>query len=244
MEQDAREFIGEDGFIRYPVLDGVKQEDLVSELGGESSNEIDTGDNGVPVYGGNMPMPIEFAPVATLADRDEAVKEYWQDREHYLQALEDGDCLKLIDGIVKEMSTESDRLLANESVASKNNDIQSSTVIIAKRVDTLKEIVRTISQKHYLARDMDLDLDHPQMQTVFEWMFDKITRVIQRLELPAEQHELFFTMLGEATQNWKHDIRMRMGGVREQNVPAAEPRKRPVELKVIGVEDDEDTTDE
>lgn len=211
-DENVDRYVGKDGIVRIPVIvtrvtatiDGENgKEDLVAELiePNEKEEQEETQQSNLPA----------LRQQGMLGERNELVKDYWSKKNHFVESLKRrGEVVRAIDGIVGEMIAETDKLLGNEMVAAIRNDMVASTTISVKRIEGLQIAVKTLSERQKLSKELDIDVEHPQMEIVFNWFFDKIQEVMRRIELADEMSDMFFGTLAEVLDGWKVELKARI----------------------------------
>ena len=218
-------YVGKDGVERVPVMarDMTGGEDLIAEL-------VEPGEED----GGNGTTTAMVPARQRLAQRDTLVREYWNQKKHFLSALNKrGEVMAAVDGIVKEIVEETDKLLGNEMIAAGRDDIVASTTISVKRVEALETAIKMLGQRQKLSKDLDIDIEHPQMEIVFRWFLDRVRESFKEIDLDSETVDMFFARLSELFVNWKNDLRAELEGVK---IPSQQQSSKHAEM--IEIEDE------
>lgn len=149
-------------------------------------------------------------PANILEHRDQLVKRYHSGASSLLQRLKtqgNTDIESLLVALLDEMIQESDHLLGNELVATGDGELQVASVISFKRSEVLEKAIKAVQQKHVMDKEAGLDLNSPTIMVIFKYFMRKINEIFETIGVRPEQKDLFFTRLGEATEDWQKEVR-------------------------------------
>lgn len=142
--------------------------------------------------------------------RGELVQAYHDGAPSLVERLRSGDhndTQAIIVTLINEVFQETDNLLGNHLIATENGELRDASVISFKRAEVLEKAIKAIQSKYLLEKESGIDIDSPSMTVVFRFFMAKAKAVFQRMEMPDEQIDLFFSNFGDMMENWKKELR-------------------------------------
>ncbi len=116
------------------------------------------------------------------------------------------DAEALVISLIDELVGETDNLLGNELVATHNGELRDASIISHKRSEVLEKAIKAVQAKRAYEREGGLDLDSPEMMTVFRYFMTKVNETFQLIGVAEEQSDIFFENFSKMTDEWKKDI--------------------------------------
>lgn len=117
------------------------------------------------------------------------------------------DMASLLVSLIEEMVKETDHLLGNELIATENGELRDASVISFKRAEVLEKAIKSVQAKHESEKVEGLDIDSPEMMTVFRFFMLKSRETFERMQVGNEVSDLFFRTFGDMMENWKRELR-------------------------------------
>jgi len=124
-----------------------------------------------------------------------------------LRSSDNNDAQAIIVTLINEVFQETNNLLGNHLIATENGELRDASVISFKRAEVLEKAIKAIQSKYLLEKESGIDIDSPSMTVVFRFFMSKAKAVFQRMEMPDEQIDLFFSNFGDMMENWKKELR-------------------------------------
>jgi hypothetical protein len=118
-----------------------------------------------------------------------------------------GDNESLLNALIEEIIGETDKLLGNEMVATENGELRDASVISVKRSEILEKAIKAVQSKRQFESESGIDLDSPSMVVIFKYFMQKVKDSFEAMDMPAEQSDIFFGIMGQMTENWKKELR-------------------------------------
>ena len=112
--------------------------------------------------------------------------------------------------LLDEMVRETDNLLGNELMATRNGDLRDSTIISFKRLEGLEKTARITQAKQQFEKQGGIDLDSPLMIVIFTYFLMKSKETFNQMGVGSEINDLFFQKFGEVTVDWKKELREKL----------------------------------
>ena len=116
--------------------------------------------------------------------------------------------------LLDEMVKETDNLLGNELIATRNGDLRDSTIISFKRIEGLEKTARITQSKQQFEKQGGIDLDSPMMIVIFTYFLMKAKETFMQMGVGSEINDLFFQKFGEVTEYWKKELREKLEAAR------------------------------
>ena len=116
--------------------------------------------------------------------------------------------------LLDEMVRETDNLLGNELIATRNGDLRDSTIISFKRIEGLEKTARITQSKQQFEKQSGIDLDSPLMIVIFTYFLMKAKETFGQMGVGSEINDLFFQKFGEVTESWKKELREKLEAAR------------------------------
>lgn len=168
------------------------------------------GDAGVEVAVIEEVSDLPAIPGGVAAYQAELVRAYHKGASSLVERLRGegkDDAQALVASLIEEVIGETDSLLGNKLLSIENGALRDASVIGYKRAEVIEKVIKAIQSKSQLERESGIDVDSPSMMVVFKYFMKKTKEVFERIEMRDEQSDLFFSTLGEATSNWKRELR-------------------------------------
>ena len=116
--------------------------------------------------------------------------------------------------LLDEMVRETDNLLGNELIATRNGDLRDSTIISFKRIEGLEKTARITQSKQQFEKQSGIDLDSPLMIVIFTYFLQKAKETFNGIGVGSEINDLFFQKFGEVSEDWKRELREKLEAAR------------------------------
>lgn len=148
--------------------------------------------------------------IPTTEYRDKLVERYHGGARSLVERLRaDGkvDSESLLIALIDELVKETDNLLGNHLIATENGELRDASVISYKRGELLEKVLKAVQSKSQMEREGGVDIDSPSMVVIFTYFMKKVKETFEKMAMPDEQRDIFFRMLGEATDSWKRELR-------------------------------------
>ena len=159
-----------------------------------------------------------MVPADILEHRDQLVQKYHGGSNGLLQRLKkegNTDAESLLVALLDEVIKESDHLLGNELVSTGDGELQVASVISFKRAEVLEKAIKAVQAKQAFDKNSGFDLNSPSVTVLFRFVMKKVQSVFGTIGVRAEQADLFFTRLEEATTDWQKELRRDFDELRE-----------------------------
>lgn len=151
-------------------------------------------------------MPVENM----LEHRKKLIREYHEGAEGLVDKLRQQgkeDFNNLLVAVVEEVIKETDNLLGNELIATKNGHLRDATIISSKRAEVLEKVIKAVQAKQMYENQSGVDVESPSMVVIFKYFMEKVQKVFLDLGHGDEQRDVFFRMLGEELVHWKKEVK-------------------------------------
>lgn len=156
-------------------------------------------------------LPMGIAGDDVMEYRNQLLERYHQGAPSLLEMLKkagkQGNMESLLVSLMDEMVKETDHLLGNELVATVNGELRDASVISFKRAEVLEKAIKSVQAKHEAEKVEGLDIDSPEMMTVFRFFMLKSNEAFERMGVGKEVSDLFFRTFGDMMENWKRELR-------------------------------------
>jgi hypothetical protein len=142
--------------------------------------------------------------------REKLLERYHKGASSLVERLKNAgkdDMESLLVSLIDEMVKETDHLLGNELVATVNGELRDASVISFKRAEVLEKAIKSVQAKHEAEKVEGLDIDSPEMMTVFRFFMLKSNEAFERMGVGKEVSDLFFRTFGGMMDNWKRELR-------------------------------------
>ena len=181
-----------------------------------SEDEFAKADNEAGVASGMEVLPpssnsLSLPPTTDLlAYRKQLVEQYHHGAPSLIARLKASgreDLESQIVAMVDEILSETDNLLGNQLVATRNGDLRDASVISFKRAEVLEKALKAVQTRQQFEKQSGIDLDSPSMIVVFRFFMSKAKDAFTRMGVGPEINDLFFRVFGEVTNDWKKELR-------------------------------------
>ncbi len=113
--------------------------------------------------------------------------------------------------IIEELAKESDSLLGNSLIFTKNNDLHDATTVTVKRAEMLELLSKIITKKQSLAeKASNVDLNSPTFQMFQQICVDNLKAALISLNVDNEMSQLIVTNWGKSMKEWQKELSKRM----------------------------------
>lgn len=150
--------------------------------------------------------------------------EYHEKRiqEHYhgetlsdMVAAENISTESLIKSLLLELTREIDNLAGNRVIATENGDVESSTVISAKRTEIIDRMIKAIMSKKEFEASTSIDVESPSMRIVFQYFLEKSQESFTKAGMTSDISDVFFRNFMDICGNtWKKDLKKRIAEIK------------------------------
>ena len=121
----------------------------------------------------------------------------------------------LIRCLLLEMAREIDNLAGNRVIATENGDIESSTIISAKRSEMVDRTIKAIMTKKEFEASTSIDVESPSMRVVFQYFLEKCQESFNKAGMNSEISDVFFRNFNDICGGtWKKDIKKRIAEIK------------------------------
>lgn len=167
--------------------------------------------NGMEVLPPSSNSSLSLPPTTDLlAYRKQLVEQYHQGSPSLIARLKASgreDLESQIVAMVDEILAETDNLLGNQLVATRNGELRDASVISFKRAEVLEKALKAVQTRQQFEKQSGIDLDSPSMIVVFRFFMSKAKDAFTRMGVGPEINDLFFRVFGEVTNDWKKELR-------------------------------------
>jgi len=154
----------------------------------------------------NVPAPVENM----LEHRRKLIRDYHEGAEGLIERLHKQgkeDYNSLLRVIIEEVIKETDNLLGNELIATRNGALRDATIISSKRAEVLERVFKTVQSKQTEEHQSGVNVESPSMLVIFKYFMEKAQKVLFHLKYSDEQRDVFFRMLGDELIDWKREVK-------------------------------------
>lgn len=151
-----------------------------------------------------------MAPNGTASYRDELVKSHHKGSSSLVERLRQeglGDNESLLNALIEEIIGETDKLLGNEMIATENGELRDASVISVKRAEIIEKAIKAVQSKRQFETESGIDLDSASMVIIFKYFMKKVRDCFEAMDMPQEQSDIFFGLMGQVTEHWKKELR-------------------------------------
>lgn len=155
-------------------------------------------------------ISTEVAPRDILELREQLVRQHHDGADSLLKRLErDGnnDVRDLIMVLISEVLQETDHLLGNELVTTKQGDLRDASVISIKRVEAFEKALKALQTKAAMEGETGIDVNSPVVLIIFKFFMGKVKATMTKMGMNDEFSDTFFTNLAEVMEDWKKELK-------------------------------------
>jgi hypothetical protein len=152
----------------------------------------------------------DVAPRNIFELRDQLVRKHHAGANSLLEKLEqDGntEVRDLIMVLVSEIIRETDHLLGNELVTTKQGDLRDASVISIKRVEAFEKALKALQAKAMMDGETGVDVNSPAVLAIFKFFMEKVKTTMVTMGMNDEFSDTFFTTLSTVMTDWKKELR-------------------------------------
>ena len=143
--------------------------------------------------------------------RKDLVKQYHKGANSFVQRMiREGkiDANSRALSIIDELIAETDTLLGNALVFTKNGELREASVVSYKRAEVLEKAFKAVTEKQRDEQSSGvIDVDVPAMATIFRFFMSKMHEAFERIGATTEMNDIFFRKFGELTEDWRKDLK-------------------------------------
>lgn len=164
---------------------------------------------GSMVAGGEGHADYGISPSNMMELRNRLVRSYHRGEESLAARLEaDGrnGPEHLIMALVAELTRETDNLLGNELVATRQGALRDASVICYKRAEVIEKAIKAIQAKQQFDSTHGINLNSPSLMIILRYFMAKVKTVMDMLKVDDEFSDTFFRMLADAMEPWKKEL--------------------------------------
>jgi hypothetical protein len=110
--------------------------------------------------------------------------------------------------LIDEVITETDHLLGNELIVTRNGELRDASIISFKRTEALEKAAKMVQAK--MVSDKaggDFDINAPEIATIFRFFLMKARDTLDHIGVNADMKDLFFRKFGELTEEWQKELK-------------------------------------
>lgn len=154
-----------------------------------------------------------------LSERDGLVKQYYGENDTFLGKLRknkgNGDNFdEMIGIIIEEIAKESDNLLGNALYFTKEGNLHDATTISVKRADMFETLTKVLQRKKEMfVGAAKVDYDSPVFKVFQIICFEKLTTVLDAMNIDVEAKQLIISRWVESMGDWQKEIKTRIDNV-------------------------------
>jgi len=165
-----------------------------------------------------IPDKVDLTKVSVskqLAFRDQKIRDHY--KGDTLTELINSDDLSVEDlmrALLSEILREADNLAGNRVIADENGNIESSTVISAKRVEIVEKALKAIMSKKEFEAQNSIDVESPSMKIVFRYFLEKCQESFDKAGMSADISDTFFRCFNDVSTLWKKELKKRIAEIK------------------------------
>jgi len=155
-------------------------------------------------------VETELAPRDILELRDQLIKKHHDGANSLLEKLDrDGntEVRDLIMVLISEVLRETDHLLGNELVTTKQGDLRDASIISIKRVEAFEKALKALQTKAAMEGESGVDVNSPAVLSIFKFFMGKVKSAMLTMGMNDEFSDTFFTTLSTVMGDWKKELK-------------------------------------
>ena len=146
------------------------------------------------------------------------VKNYYKNEENTLKRKIfecDGSSIEgAINSVLSEIVNESDDLLSNKLIFTRENRLHDATTVSVKRTEVLEKIANIISKKYdIIAKSNAIDLNSPVFQVFQQICVDKLKEALISLDIEDDLKQLIVIKWGDKMTDWEKELKSRVSNL-------------------------------
>lgn len=151
-----------------------------------------------------------------LSERTDLVKKYYGESSSFFEKLKKsqgtGENIdELVGIIIEEIAKESDNLLGNSLIFTKDGNLHDASVISVKRADMLETLTKVLQRKKEMfIISSKIDYDSPVFKIFQIICFEKLTAILDALTLDVEMKQLIVSRWVDSMKDWQKEIKLRV----------------------------------
>lgn len=156
-----------------------------------------------------------------FAYKNQLIKQHYgssKDLISKIKSSKNGDAVQdVINVVIEEIIKESDNLLGNSLVFTKENKLHDATTVAVKRTDILETVTRIVTKQQEInQKSAKIDLNSPAFQIFQSICLDNLRTTLEQLKLENEMAQLIILKWGESMEFWEKEMKTRMGSLNEK----------------------------
>lgn len=125
---------------------------------------------------------------------------------------EDAD--QILSVVIDEIIKETDNLLGNSLIFTQEGKLHDASTVSVKRSEILETLTRVLQKKRDLFSNSGVvDYNSPVFKVFQMVCFEKLTSVLDSLNMDNEQKKIIVSKWVESMSDWQKDVKMRMDNV-------------------------------
>lgn len=117
---------------------------------------------------------------------------------------------ELLRHLVTELFREVDNLAGAQVMATENSDLQTSTIISAKRTEIIDRAIKAIMHKKEFEAQNSIDVESPSMFIIFRYFIEKCREAFVLAGFNDNTTNPFFHAFNQVTPEWKKELKKRI----------------------------------
>ena len=116
--------------------------------------------------------------------------------------------------VIEEIIKETDNLLGNSLMFTQDGKLHDASTVSVKRSEILETLTRVLQRKKELFTNSSyVDYDSPVFNVFQMVCFERLTNVLDKLNMDVEQKQLVVTQWVDSMKDWQKDVKSRMDNV-------------------------------
>lgn len=140
-------------------------------------------------------------------EKEELLTDYYNGEKSLIETMtknpDGGNLDALLNTVVVELLKDSDDLLGNRILLTKQRNLQEANDVTAKRAALLSKIAEISLKKQEInAKTQDVDLNSPAFYLFQQICFDKLKETLSEMQMPDEKIQVVIMKWAERMKNW------------------------------------------
>ena len=151
-----------------------------------------------------------------LTERTGLVKKYYGDNPSFFDKLKktrsSGENVdELVGIIIEEIAKESDNLLGNSLIFTKDGNLHDASIISVKRADMLETLTKVLQRKREMfVGSSKIDYDSPVFKVFQIICFEKLTAILDAMSMDVEMKQIIVSRWVDSMKEWQKEIKTRI----------------------------------
>jgi hypothetical protein len=155
-------------------------------------------------------------------EKSEALKKYYDGHQDLIEKMSknpDGSTIDaILNCVITEMFKDSDDLLGNRIILTKQKNLQEANDVTAKRSSLLAKIADISLKKQEInAKTQDVDLNAPAFFLFQQICFDKLKDTLLEMQMEDEKIQVVIMKWAEKMKNWDKILTEKINSYRANN---------------------------